>query len=109
MKFLGGSFSQQAAGLLLLQLTLHAGAATLLYGLTVLTIVIPANDWRRYLLGTIIWAIVILMFSDTISNESVPGSRYFSKWMLSVFVLAAVAGVVLLVKLPGMLRRLELS
>lgn len=109
VKFLGGSFSQQAAGLLLLQLTLHAGAATLLYGLTVLTIVIPANDWRRYLLGTIIWAIVILMFSDTISNESVPGSRYFSKWMLSVFVLAAVAGVLLLVKLPGMLRRLELS
>jgi hypothetical protein len=108
VKFFGDSFSQHAAGLLM-QLLLHTGVATLLYGLTVLTFAISTKDWRRYLLVMIIWAIASLTLLDTISEWSVPESRYFSKWMLSVFVLAAVAGVLLLVKLPGMLRRLELS
>ncbi|MFM7038159.1 MAG: hypothetical protein ACKO2L_10595 [Planctomycetaceae bacterium] len=102
-----GTFSQHAAGLLL-QLLLHAGAATLLYGLTVLGVVTPAKDGRRYLFGTIIGGLTMLMFQDMIANWCVPGTLSFSVWILSVFVVAAVAGVVLLVRLPGILRRLEL-
>ena len=102
-----GTFSQHAAGLLL-QLLLHAGAATLLYVLTVLSVVTPAKDGRRYLFGTIIGGLTMLMLLDMTGNWCVPGTLSFSAWILSVFVVAAVAGVVLLVRLPGILRRLEL-
>jgi hypothetical protein len=93
---------------MLLNFLLYVGQIAFLYCLFVITIVTPKSRRRLFLLQFPMVLTLGTVYSDMLTLLSVPGADTFSPLMLPLIVLPAVAGLVLVVKLPGIMNRLEL-
>ena len=101
------SFSKHLTGTLL-QLVLQIGQLACVYSLAVLTFVTRKSQRRLFTLQVPMGLTMIVFYLDGLTEMAVPGATAFQPLLLPLVVLPALAGVVLLVKLPGILNKMEL-
>ncbi|MFM8475903.1 MAG: hypothetical protein ACKOEO_08905, partial [Planctomycetaceae bacterium] len=102
-----GSFSKHLAGSLL-QLVLQIGQLACVYSLAVLTFVTCKSQRRLFTLQVPMGLTMFVLYLDALTELAVPGAAAYQPLLLPLVVLPALAGVVLLVKLPGILNKREL-
>jgi hypothetical protein len=107
MNYFRDSFSNHLPGTCL-QFGLQFGQLALIYSLGVLTSATAKSRRRLFLLQIPLGLTIFVLYFDSVSQMSVPGSVTFSPLLLPLTIVPAIAGVVLLLKLPAILRQMEI-